>query len=50
VQVLALGVSEPVERAIDAQLVFDADRPGRFAVTLKDAGTRVGTLEVTRAG
>jgi hypothetical protein len=50
VQVLSLGVSEPVERDLDAQLVFDADRPGRFAVTLRDAGTRIGTVEVTQAG
>jgi hypothetical protein len=50
VQVLSLGVSEPVERELDAQLVFDADRPGRFAVTLRDAGTRIGTVTVTQAG
>jgi hypothetical protein len=46
VQVLALGVSEPVEPGIAAQLVFDADRPGRFAVTLRDAQKRVGTIDV----
>jgi len=50
VQVAALGVEEPVERGIDGQLVFDADRAGRFAVTLRDAGTRVGTLDVKEAG
>ena len=50
VQVPALGVEEPVERNIDAQLVFDADRAGRFAVTLRDAGTRVGTVDVKEAG
>jgi hypothetical protein len=50
VQVQALGVEEPVERDIDAQLVFDADRAGRFAVTLRDAGKRVGTVDVKEAG
>ena len=50
VQVLALGVSEPVEPGIAAQLVFDADRPGRFAVTLRDAQRRVGTIDVQEAG
>lgn len=50
VQVAALGVEDPVERGIDGQLVFDADRAGRFAVTLRDAGTRVGTVNVKEAG
>ena len=50
VEVLGLGVSEPVEPAIDADLVFDADQPGRFAVTLRDAGKRIGTLEVKAPG
>jgi hypothetical protein len=50
VQVVALGVSEPVEPDIAAQLVFDADRPGRFAVTLRDAQRRVGTIDVQAAG
>jgi hypothetical protein len=50
VQVLSLGVSEPVEPGIAAQLVFDADRPGRFAVTLRDAQRRVGTIDVKEAG
>jgi hypothetical protein len=50
VQVLALGLAEPVEPGIAAQLVFDADRPGRFAVTLRDAERRVGTIEVKAAG
>jgi hypothetical protein len=50
VQVVALGLSEPVERGIPAQLVFDADRPGRFAVTLRDAARRIGTVEVSEAG
>jgi hypothetical protein len=50
VQVLSLGLSEPVEPGIAAQLVFDADHPGRFAVTLRDAQRRVGTIDVKQAG
>jgi hypothetical protein len=50
VQVLSLGLSEPVEPGIAAQLVFDADHPGRFAVTLRDAQRRVGTIDVKEAG
>ena len=50
VQVQTLGVSEPVEPGIDAQLVFDADRPGRFSVTLRDANVRIGTIEVRQPG
>jgi Na+-transporting methylmalonyl-CoA/oxaloacetate decarboxylase gamma subunit len=50
VQVTALGLSEPVEPGIDAELVFDADRAGRFAVTLRDAQRRVGTIDVGEAG
>jgi hypothetical protein len=50
VEVPALGVAEPVEPGIDAQLVFDADQPGRFAVTLRDAGRRIGTIDVKQPG
>jgi hypothetical protein len=50
VQVTALGLSEPVEPGIAAQLVFDADRAGRFAITLRDAQRRVGTIDVREAG
>src|SRR3954469_19431319 len=50
VQVSALGLSEPVDPDVAAELVFDADRAGRFAVTLRDAGRRVGTIEVKEAG
>jgi hypothetical protein len=50
VQILALGVAEPVDPGIPAQIVFDADREGRFAVTLRDAARRVGTVEVRPAG
>ena len=50
VQVAALGLSEPVDPGVAAELVFDADRAGRFAVTLRDARRRVGTIEVKEAG
>jgi hypothetical protein len=50
VQVPSLGISEPVEPGIAAQLVFDADHAGRFAVTLRDAQRRVGTIAVKEAG
>jgi Na+-transporting methylmalonyl-CoA/oxaloacetate decarboxylase gamma subunit len=50
VQVLALGLSEPVEPGIAAQIVFDADREGQFPVTLRDAARRLGTVEVRPAG
>ena len=50
VQVAALGLSEPVDSGVAAELVFDADRAGRFPVTLRDAGRRVGTIEVKEAG
>jgi hypothetical protein len=49
-EVASLGVSEPVGPGIPAQLVFDADQPGRFAVTLRDAGRRIGTVVVRAAG
>jgi hypothetical protein len=49
VQILALGVSEPVEPDVPAELLFDADQAGRFAVTLRDAGTRIGTIDVRAA-
>jgi hypothetical protein len=48
-QIVALGISEPVEPDLPAALVFDADRPGRFAVTLRDAAKRVGTIEISAA-
>src|SRR4051794_41205372 len=50
VEILALGLAEPVEPGIAAQFEFDADRAGRFAVTLRDAATRVGVVEVRAAG
>jgi hypothetical protein len=50
VQILGLGLAEPVEPGMPAQLVFDADRAGHFPVTLRDAATRLGTVEVRPAG
>jgi len=50
VQVAGLGIEEPVEPGIAAQLVFDADRAGRFAVTLRETGRRIGTIDVKEAG
>jgi hypothetical protein len=49
-EVASLGVAEPVGPDIPAQLVFDADQPGRFPVTLRDAGRRIGTVVVRAAG
>ena len=48
-QVLSMGVSEPVGPGVPSQLVFDADHPGRFSVTLRDAGRRIGTVVVREA-
>jgi hypothetical protein len=50
VQIPTLGVAEPVDPGLPARLVFDADRPGRFAVTLRDAEKRIGTVDVKEAG
>ena len=46
VRIVSLGLEEPVDPDLPAQLVFDADRPGRFSVTLRDAARRVGVVEV----
>jgi hypothetical protein len=48
-QIVALGVQAPVEPDLPGQLEFLADQAGRFAVTLRDAGTRVGTVQVEPA-
>ena len=50
VQIVGLGLTEPVEPDLAAELVFDADREGRFAVTLRDSDKRLGTVEVLPAG
>jgi hypothetical protein len=46
VQVLSLAVEEPVDPGAPAELVFVADRAGRFGVRLRDAGEAIGTLRV----
>ena len=40
-----LGVSGPAGPGLPADLRFVADQAGRFPVTLRDSGERVGTLE-----
>ena len=42
----ALGISAPVDGDAPAVLAFVAAQPGRFPVTLKWAGRRVGVLDV----
>jgi hypothetical protein len=45
-RVVALGLEGPTEPGLPAKLTFVADRAGRFAVSLRDAGTRAGILEI----
>jgi hypothetical protein len=45
-QIVSLGIAEPVDPELPAEIVFDADRTGRFSVTLRDAARRVGVVEV----
>jgi hypothetical protein len=49
VQIDDLGVAAPVQPDLPAELRFVADEAGRFPVTLRDSGKRLGTLEVIRA-
>jgi hypothetical protein len=49
-QIVSLGIAEPVDPELPAQIVFDADRPGRFSVTLRDAARRVGVVEIEAEG
>ena len=46
VQIPNLGVEQPVDVDQPANLTFVADQPGRFRVSLRDAGESVGTLRV----
>jgi hypothetical protein len=46
VEVPSLAVEEPVDAATPAELIFVADRAGRFRVRLRDAGEAIGTLRV----
>jgi hypothetical protein len=48
-QILALGLDEPVEPGLPAQFVFDADREGRFAVSLRYARESLGVVRVLPA-
>src|SRR4051795_12151143 len=50
VEIASLGVSEPVEAGVPAELEFDADRAGRFPITLRDAARRIGTVDVREGG
>ncbi len=45
-RIVALGLEGPTEPGLPATLTFVADRAGRFDVTLRDAGTRAGKLEI----
>ena len=47
VELSALAVEEPVDADQPAELVFVADREGRFPVRLRDADEAIGTLRVT---
>jgi hypothetical protein len=47
VQLTSLAVEEPVDPGQPAELVFVADREGRFPVRLRDADESIGTLSVT---
>jgi hypothetical protein len=47
VEIPNLGVEQPVDVNEPANLTFVADQPGRFRVSLRDAGESVGTLRVT---
>ena len=49
VQIFALGLHAPVGPSIPADLTFVATQTGKFAVTMRDSGARVGTVEVQPA-
>jgi hypothetical protein len=46
VEVTSLAIEEPVDAGAPAELVFVADRAGRFRVRLRDAGDAIGTLRI----
>jgi hypothetical protein len=48
VQIFDLGLRAPVDTDLPGVLEFVADQPGRFAVTLRYSGERVGVLVVRR--
>jgi hypothetical protein len=47
VEIVPLGLHAPVDPDLPGVLSFTADRPGRFAITLRDSGVRLGTLAVS---
>jgi hypothetical protein len=47
VQVSDIAVEGPVDAGQPAELVFVADRAGRFRVRLRDAAESIGTVRVT---
>lgn len=49
-EITGLGLSEPVGSDLPAELMFVADEPGRYPVTLSLAGREVGVVEVRGAG
>jgi hypothetical protein len=49
VQIFHLGLEAPVDTDLPGVLEFVADEPGRFAVTLRYSGERVGALVVRPA-
>jgi hypothetical protein len=48
VQIFDLGLQAPVDADLPGVLEFAADQQGRFAVTLRYSGERVGVLVVRR--
>jgi hypothetical protein len=47
VELSTLAVEQPVDADQPAELVFVADRAGRFRVRLRDAEESIGTVRVT---
>lgn len=49
VEIVDLGLNAPVEPDLPAELTFVADRVGRFAVTLREAGDDLGAVVIRAA-
>jgi hypothetical protein len=47
VELTDLAIEEPVDAGQAAEIVFVADREGRFRVRLRDADEAIGTVRVT---
>ena len=45
-EIVDLGIAEPVDADVPAELTFVADRAGRFPVTLRNSGRPVGSVLV----